>query len=373
MSPSTEIIAGLAAEVARTPDEPAWRAAYRRGFARLRTEVDLHPAESTASATFEVAARTARAVAAQCLPLGIAVVMHLYPLCALRGVALPCWSAANFRRLALLRAIEGGSLILANAGSERTAGAHQPVTLSRTRDGIRVDGTYDYVSLANVADVVLFNAPLAESTCTIFCAADLRSDSVRIGASRFGGSMRLSDTCSVTFDNHLVPMNRHIVVPSKPALNCVAQYQRSWFHLLLGESYLARIDRLRRIWDTPHTSAEIASLNEVAWLREYALRLLDDADAPRDVESLSRITATMKLRISWLAQSTADALHGRDAAAGSELRYISRQPTSDERILRSICADPRLSAINYIAAEPQPCSSFNNSASRSGFSPDFSV
>ncbi|HLA72139.1 MAG TPA: acyl-CoA dehydrogenase family protein [Steroidobacteraceae bacterium] len=373
MSPSTEIIAELAAEAARMPDEPAWRAAYRRGFARLRTEVDLHPAQSTASATFEVAARTARAVAAQCLPLGIAVVMHLYPLGALRCVALPWWSAANYRRFKLLRAIEGGSLILANAGSERTAGAHQPVTLSRTRDGIRVDGTYDYVSLANVADVVLFHAPLAQSTCTIFCAADLRSDSVRIGGSRFDGGMRLSDTCSVTFDNHLVPMNRQIVVPSEPALNCVAQYQRSWFHLLLGESYLARIDRLRRIWDMPHSTAEIASLNELAWLREYALRLIDDPDAARGAESLSRITAAMKLRISWLAQSTADALHDRDAAAVSELRYFRRQPTSDDRILRSICADTRLSATNYIAVEPHPCSSFNNSASRSGVSPDFSV
>jgi len=275
-------------------------------------------------------------------------VMHLYPLCALRCVALPWWSAVNFRRLELLRAIERGSLILANAGSERTAGAHQPVTLSRTRAGIRIDGTYDYVSLANVADVVLFNAPLAQSTCTIFCAADLRSDSVRIGNSRFGDSMRLSDTCSVTFDNHLVPMNRHIVVPNESAMNCVARYQRSWFHLLLGESYLARIDRLRGIWDMPHTTAEIASLNELTWLREYALRLLDDAGASGGAESLSRITAAMKLRISWLAQSTAAALHGRDEDAVSELRYFSRQPTSDERILRSICADPRLSAANYM-------------------------
>ena len=373
MSPSTEIIADLAAEAARTPDGPASRAAYCRGFARLRTVVDLHPAQSTAAATFEAAARTARAIAAQCLPLGIAVVMHLYPLCALRCLALPWWSAANIRRLKLLHAIEGGSLILANAGSERTAGAHQPVTLSRTRDGILVDGTYDYVSLANVADIVLFIAPLAGSSSTIFCAADLRSDSVRIGGSRFDGGMRLSDTCSVTFDKLLVPMNRHIVVPSEPALNCVAQYQRSWFHLLLGESYLARIDVLRRTWDIPHTTAEIASLNELAWLREYALRLLDDADASRGAGSLSGITAAMKLRISWLAQSTAAVMQGCDAAAVSELRFFSRQPTSDERILRSICADPRLSATNYIAANHQPCSSFNNSASRSGLSPDFSV
>jgi len=333
----------------------------------------LHPAESTVSATFEAAARTARAVAAQCLPLGIAVVMHLYPLCALRCVTLPWWSAANFRRLNLLRTIERGSLILANAGSERTAGAHRPVTLSRTRAGIRVDGTYDYVSLANVADVVLFNAPLAQSTCTIFCAADLRSGSVHIGGSRFGGGMRLSDTCSVTFENHLVSMDRHIVVPSDAALKCVAQYQRSWFHLLLGESYLARIDLLRRTWNMPHTIAEIASLNELACLREYALKLLNETDASRGTESLSRITAAMKLRVSWLAQSTAVALSGCDDDAVSELSYFRRQPTSDERILKSICEDPRLSARHYLAVKADSCNGFGNTAPRPGGSPAFGI
>ena len=122
---------------------------FRSRFDRLRSEVDLHPAESTAAATFEAAARTARTrgrglSAARALRS----VMHLYPLCALRCVPLPWWSAANLRRALLLRAIDRRSLILANAGSERAAGAHAPVTLTRTRDGVRVDGTYDYMSLA---------------------------------------------------------------------------------------------------------------------------------------------------------------------------------------------------------------------------------
>ena len=60
--------------------------------------------------------------------------------------------------------------------------------------------------------------------------------------------MRLSDTCSVTFDNHRVPADRYIEVPSESALNCMAQYQRSWFQLLLGEGYLARIETLQRQW-----------------------------------------------------------------------------------------------------------------------------
>ena len=296
--------------------------------------MDLHPAAPTAAGTFEAAASIARAVAADCLPLGLAVVMHLYPLCALRCVPLPWLSAVNFRRSRLLRVIDRRSLILANAGSERAAGAHSPVTLSRTRDGIRVDGTYDYVSLANVADIVMFSAPCGD--CTIFCAADLRSESARIGPSRFAGSMGLSDTCSVTFADHHVPVDRYIVVPNEAALNCMALYQRSWFQLLLGESYLARIERLRCQWGLARSPADIAGLNELTLLREYALRLLNAATAPRAVESLSRVSAAMKLRISWHAQSIAAALQSLDETSATELSYFKRQPTSDDRILRSI-------------------------------------
>ena len=340
LSPSTDI-ADLVAELSHAPDDATWREVFGHGFDRLRTQVDLHPAEVTAAATFDNAASTARAVAAECLPLGLAVVMHLYPLCALRCVPLPWWSLANRRRERLRRDIESRSLVLANAGSERASGAHAPVTVTRTREGIRVDGTYDYVSLAHVADVVLFSAPLAGSDCNIFCAADLHHDSVRIGAGKFGGSMRLSDTCSVTFDNHRVPASRSIVVPSESALQCMAQYQRSWFQLLLGEGYLARIERLHRQWDLPRPVEQHASLNELAQLREYSLRLLDDAGSASAVESLSRVTAAMKLRISWLAQSTATAVRRFDETSANELGYFKRQPTSDERILRSIGVEPQ--------------------------------
>jgi hypothetical protein len=251
-------------------------------------------------------------------------------------VPLPWWSTANLRRALLLRAIDRHSLILANAGSERTAGAHAPVTLTRTRDGVRVDGTYEYMSLAHVADIVMFSAPLTGSPHTIFCAADLQGDSVRIGASRFSGSMQLSDTCSVTFDGHPVPSHRYILIPNEGALNCMAQYQRSWFQLLLGESYLARIEHLQCRWNLPRPPEQLASLNELARLREYALRLLDEAESPSAVESLARVTAAMKLRISWHAQSTAAALRGSDDTSASELGYLRLQPTSDERILKSI-------------------------------------
>ena len=230
MSPCSEqLLAALIADVALAPDELARREAFAHGFASLRANLDLHPRSSRASRTFEAAAETASTVAAGCLPLGLALVMHLYPLCALRCVPLPWWSAARTRRTRLLRDIDARGLLLANAGSERRAGAHAPVALRHTTWGVLVNGTYDYVSLANVADLVMFSAPLAGCDETMFCVASLRSESVRIGAAKFGGSMRLSDTCAVAFDGHLVPSGRHLAVPSDAARDCIAQYQRNWF------------------------------------------------------------------------------------------------------------------------------------------------
>jgi len=297
---------------------------------------NLHPAARTPAATFEAAASTTRAIAERCLPLGLAIVMHLYPLCAMRYVPLPWWSTANLRRRKLLHAIESRSLILANAGSERATGAPASVTASRTPEGVRVSGAFEYMSLANTADIVLFSAPLTGSDSTMFCAADLRGQSVRIGPSRFTGSMRQSDTCSVHFDEHAVPTERCIEIPNASALQCMAQYQRSWFHLLLGDAYLARIEALHRERQLPRAAEFIASLYELTFLRKYSLCLLNEASSTGAVDSLSRVTSAMKLRISWLAQITASAVRSVDSTSADELSYISRQPTPDARILRSI-------------------------------------
>jgi alkylation response protein AidB-like acyl-CoA dehydrogenase len=280
-------------------------------------------------------------VSARCLPLGVALVMHLYPLCALRCVPLPWFGAARLRRASLLRAIDGGGLILANAGSERATGAHAPVTVTRSSAGLRVNGTYEYMSLASVADLVLFCAPLAGSGASVFCAAGLHGDSVRAGTARFAGSMRLSDTCPVTFEQHPVPPRQFLDIPGEAARYCMSRYQRSWFQLLLAASHLARIERLRQHWQMEPSPQERATLNEIACLQDYALQLLDRADAPGAVSSLARVSAAIKLRVSWEAQAMAQTLQRvGDESSATELGFLRLQPTSDERILQAICAAP---------------------------------
>lgn len=314
-----------------------WRKAWRLAFARLRQEVDLHPDGATPSAAFDAAAASVRTVSAKNLPLAMGLVMHLYPLCALRFIPLPWWSAANYRRHRLLRDIDREGWILANAGSERVAGAQSPVTLARTSSGALVTGAFDYVSLANVADLVLFNAPLG-GQASLFCIASLHADTATVGEPRFSGAAKLSDTCSLHLGNHLVRNEHCVVVPTDTELGCMTQYQRSWFQLLAGEAHLARLDFLRRRWQLPHTPEDMAGRNELRLLRDYALHLLDGARTVSAIESLANVTSAIKLRVSWRCQALVDPLRALDASAAAELLLLKRQPTADERILRSIAS-----------------------------------
>jgi hypothetical protein len=343
------LVTEFVARVDCAADEPAARAAYREGFERIRSRLEMYPPSGRpASAVFESASRTARSLASGCLPLGLGVAMHLYPLCVLQCLPLPLLSFARFQRAVLLRTVRNGSLILAIAGGERTRGAEPTVVARQDAEGLRIDGTFEYMSLATVADVVLFKTRLENARSTALCAAELRGGSVRVGAWKFSGSMRLSDTSPVTFAGHRIPPGRYVLVDDGQALRCTSDYQRCWFHLFLADVYLARLERLLHAWGLARSAEEIMSLNELSQLRSYALRLLDDFSPGSDILPLTKSTSALKLRVSQMAQSTMAALRGREertpADAGrlradaSELGYIQRQPTADEVILRSIGA-----------------------------------
>jgi hypothetical protein len=324
-----------------------WRQALRLELDRIRTQLALHPPLGAGPAqTLEATSLTVREIAADCLPLGIALVMHLYPLCAMQCAPLPSMSIAGFKRRILMKVITGRSLIVANGGSERANGAHAPLAVALDGDALRVNGTFEYVSLASVADVVLFSAPLDNRT--VFCAAELRGDSVRLGEPKFEGDMRFSDTRSVSFVDHRVANGKYLLVADATGTQCIFDYQRSWFHLLLAEAYRARIERLHDKWQLGSGSDQLMALNEVSCLREYGARLLDDCRPHARVDALNRVTSTLKLRVSSMAQHTACRLREVAARGGSEagelfadageLGYMRMQPTTDERILRSLAA-----------------------------------
>ena len=329
------LVADLAKRVTDAADERAARHAYRRSFNRLRSQLSLYPAGSRPSQVFESAASTVRSLGATCLPLAIAVSMHLYPFCVLQCVPIPLFSVARLKRALLLRTIRNRSLLLANTGSERIHGTTTPLTATRAADGVYINGRCEYLSLSSIADIVLFKAELADSNHTVLCAADLRASSVRIGQWKFSGAMELSDTSSVTFVEHRVPNGHYLVVPDHAELGCISDYQRSWFHLFIAEIYLARVEHLRATCGVSESAEHGANRSEVARLRRQSLQLLDEYSMGADVGPLTRTTAALKLRVSMLSQTTAAALRSRglvEEAGG--LGYIKSQPTADARILR---------------------------------------
>jgi hypothetical protein len=150
----------------------------------------------------------------------------------------------------------------------------------------------------------------------------------------------------VTFTNHWVPRRRSLYVPNNEGLQCISDYQRCWFHLLLAELYLARVEHLHSKWSLTRSADHMVSLNELSRVREYSLRLLDELDSLSKIEPLVRTTTAMKLRVSLMAQSTIEKLYElADSSAAlsqairadaSELSYIRWQPTADEKILASL-------------------------------------
>ena len=321
-----ELVAQIAKDVSDAADERAARHAYRRSFNRLRSQLQLYPDGSRPSEVFENAAATVRSLGADCLPLAIAVAMHLYPFCVLQCVPIPLLSVARLKRAMLLRTIRNRSLILANTGSERSSGTTTAPLATRAAGGVRIDGRCEYLSLSSVADIVLFKAQLADSNHVVLCAADLRASTVHIGAWKFSGAMELSDTSAVTFVNHRVPEGHYLIVPDDAGLGCITDYQRSWFHLFIAEIYLARVEHLGG-----------SRTAEVTELRRESLRLLDEFAVGADVEPLVRTTAALKLRVSMITQATAAALRSRGLAAeAGGLGYIKSQPTADHKILESL-------------------------------------
>lgn len=239
-----ELAAELVERVIHAGAESAARHAYAQVFERLHAGL-AGVTGSCPSLLFEASAKIARGLAGACLPLGIAATMHLYPVCALQCIPLPLLSPGRLQRSLLLRAIRSRRLIVANAGSERTCGSQASLVATPDANGVRIQGTCEYVSLASVADVVFFQARLAGDSRAVLCAADFRADSVHIGGWKFAGRMCLSDTASVTFVDHPVPRGRYVIASSEDRLQRTAAYQRCWFHLFLAEAYLARIARLR--------------------------------------------------------------------------------------------------------------------------------
>jgi hypothetical protein len=63
---------------------------------------------------------------------------------------------------------------------------------------------------------------------------------------------------------------------------------------------------------------------EITWLRDYAVRQIDEIRLGGDVEKLASVARELKTQVSKLAAATAESIREFDPGSAAELGYIQR-------------------------------------------------
>ncbi len=180
------------------------------------------------------------ALGARSIPLGVALAMHLYMLCALASIPLT-EEKPRSRRRRFLQLVADRKLIVANSGSDslyRSDNADKSATRAvRCPDGLLVTGHKTFVSLATVADVLMFTAEMEETGVVALYTALKDNPCIRLGDSPFGEAMESSGTRSVTFRG--LRLSEDNVVSGVVVEHIAAhRFQRAWFQALIPAVYL---------------------------------------------------------------------------------------------------------------------------------------
>lgn len=176
---------------------------------------------------------------------GVGAAMHLYMLAAVAKMPIgePALAA---QRAALIGMIDRDRLLLATTGSDsrhRSANAAQSATVAvPVEGGYRINGTKTFLSLAEVADLVLFTADIAGCGLSFFIAP-LKQPAIRIGPPHFDAAFPLH-THSVTLDNLVVPAAMALAATEGGGANAAAHaFQRALFQSLISAVYLGAARR----------------------------------------------------------------------------------------------------------------------------------
>lgn len=175
------------------------------------------------------------------IPVSVALSMHYYMVAALAAYPLSKKSTSFWKREMLLAKIRKERLLIANTGSVRTfkdKAGNTGIQVRRDKDGYIIQGKAPFMSLAGVADYVVFSAQLPSSESMVFLVP-LNSDQIEFEHTAFGDSMQGSFTKAVKFKNLRVTHANVLSLPDTQATDCeILVYQRTWFQALIPAPYL---------------------------------------------------------------------------------------------------------------------------------------
>lgn len=165
---------------------------------------------------------------------------HLYVTAALATVPVADNPWLERRRRALLDAVVGERLLVANTNARihsDTLGAIG-VTTRREGDGFRVDGAAAYLSLATEGDLIIFLTGLEGEGPALFVAPLKGNPEIEIGPFLFPRAMLDSDTRRVVFRNAFLDAESLLLSGRDAQLEMVSLFQLSWHQMLIAALYL---------------------------------------------------------------------------------------------------------------------------------------
>jgi alkylation response protein AidB-like acyl-CoA dehydrogenase len=206
-----------------------------------RTELPFLPCAKDDPATLYLGCFTAlETLGAHSVPLAVGLTMHLYMLCALATIPL-LEEAQRVRRRCFLDFLAENRLIVANSGSDsvhRANNTRQSTTSAmRTAEGLLVNGQKTFVSLATVADLLIFTAELEGRSVSLYTTLK-GNPSVQTEESPFGEQMEASGTRSVTIGELRLPEENLVTGDGGVEHAQAHQFQRAWFEALIPAVYL---------------------------------------------------------------------------------------------------------------------------------------
>ena len=181
------------------------------------------------------------------IPVSVALSMHYYVLASIATYPFKKTSPQYWKREILLNKIKKERLFIANTGSVRTYDnvlGNKALNAMKEKDNYIVYGEAPFMSLAGIADYLVFTAELSDGGKAVFFVA---SDNTQIEFTdtAFGDTMRGSFTKSVKFKNLRVPVSNVIKLDSHTKEQSeLLIYQRSWFQALVSAPYLGAAQRV---------------------------------------------------------------------------------------------------------------------------------
>lgn len=223
--------------------------AYKQFYAFLRTtDLPYIPClEDDVEIVYQKCFDTLHKLGEVSIPVSVALSMHYYVLASIATYPFKKTSPQYWKREILLNKIKKERVFIANTGSIRTydnVSENKGILAMKEKDNYIVYGRAPFMSLAGIADYLVFTAELSDGGKAVFFAA---SDNAQIEFTDtvFGDTMLGSFTKSVKFKNLRVPVSNIIKLDTQTKEQSeLLIYQRSWFQALVSAPYLGAAKRV---------------------------------------------------------------------------------------------------------------------------------